>query len=329
MRLLVLGGSVFLGRAVVAAALARGDEVTTLNRGLTGSVPAGARALIGDRMADDGLVALAGGEWDVVVDTCQQSPTQVGRSVAALHGRVGRYVYVSSVSVYASFAEGPIHEDTVVLTSADDGADEADPALYGELKMRCEDLVRAGFGNASLVVRPGLVVGPWDPSGRFTYWVDRGARGGRMIAPGLPGRRVEFIDVRDLAAWIVRTDGEGTVNAVGPAGVVTMGELLATCSEVGAGGAALEWISDAFLLDQGVVPYAEMPLWIPDEPEYRYFSEVSAERAIASGLSFRPVRETVADTLAWSRAHPAVDRRNGLSPEREADLLARWDAREG
>jgi 2'-hydroxyisoflavone reductase len=323
MRLLVLGGSVFLSRAVVEAALAQGDEVTTLTRGVSGSVPEGARALVGDRAEVDGLRALDGGEWDVVVDVCMQAPSQVARSVSGLQGRVGRYVYVSSVSVYASFDQEPLDENTALLAAAQEGADEHDMGQYGHLKVRCEELVRQGFGDASLVVRPGLIVGPGDPSGRFTYWVERGARPGTVLGPGRPERRVQFIDVRDLAGWIVRTDAVGTANAVGPGGVVSMGELLSVCLEIGGGGGPVEWVPDSVLLDSGVVPYTEMPLWLPQEDSYRYFSEVRAERAMAAGLTYRPVIETVTDTLGWVRALGVDDRRNGLSAVREAELLAR------
>jgi 2'-hydroxyisoflavone reductase len=324
MRLLVLGGSVFLGRAVVEAALSRGDGVTTLTRGVTGSVPEGALSLVGDRLRPDGLRALEGGEWDVVIDLCQQSTTQVAYSVAGLRGRVGRYVYVSSISVYASFAEGPLTEEIAVSSPAPEGTDESDSSQYGPLKVRCEELVREGFGDDSFVVRPGLIVGPGDPSGRFTYWVERGARGGTVLGPGRPGRRVQFIDVRDLAEWLVRTDSVGISNATGPGESVTMGELLVVCGEIGGGGGDIEWVDDAFLLGQGVVPYSELPLWLPEDASYRYFSDVNTDRARGAGLTFRSVAETVTDTLAWYRDRGAPASKSGLSVERERALLGSW-----
>jgi 2'-hydroxyisoflavone reductase len=327
MRLLVLGGSVFLGRTVVEESLSRGDEVTTLTRGLSGSVPLGVRALVGDRLLSDGLMALGQEEWDVVVDVCRQSPTQVGRSVAALRGRVGRYVYVSSVSVYASFAEGPLTEESPVVPAAPVGADEEEMSEYGPLKVRCEKLVRDGFGEDALIVRPGLIVGPGDPSDRFTYWVERGARGGVMLAPGDPGARVRFVDVRDLAKWIVHAEVSGTYNAVGPAERMTMGEVISLCQEVGGGDAQVEWVHDQFLLDNGVVPYAEMPLWVPALRSHWYFSEVGIDRAVGMGLTFRSVRETVEATLSWTRSRDGAKRQAGPSAQREAQLLELWRQR--
>jgi 2'-hydroxyisoflavone reductase len=323
-RVLVLGGSVFLGRAVVEAALARGDEVTTLTRGLSGPVPDGARALTGDRREPGGLDALAGGEWDVVVDVCRSSPTQVAAAVQALAGRAGRYVYVSSVSVYASYAAGPPDEDSPVLLAAEAGTDEDDMEHYGPLKVRCEELVRASFGDRALVVRPGLIVGPDDPSHRFTYWVARAMRGGSILAPGQPGAGVRFIDVRDLASWLVRADAAGTYNAVGPDGRMTMGELIQTCIQVGGVAARPVWVDDDFLLAHGVVPYTEMPLWVPAIEDFRYFAEVDSGRAVTAGLSFRPVSETVADTVKWISRHQPLTLRAGLDPARETELLEQF-----
>lgn len=334
MRVLVLGGSVFLGRALAEQAVGRGDEVTTLTRGVSGPVPEGARALVGDRLEPDGLRALGSGEWDLVVDVCRQSPTQVARSAAALPGRVGRYVYVSSVSVYAGFADGPLTEESVLTAAAPAGADEGDTSLYGPLKVRCEELVREGFGDRALIVRPGLLVGPGDPSDRFTYWVERGARGGPTAAPGAPGRPVQFVDVRDVAALILGTGVGvgGTYNVVGPRARITMGEVVALCRAVGGGRTRSDsenvvWLDDGFLLSHGVVPYADMPLWVPAIDQYRYFAEVSAESAVAAGLTYRSVDETVRDTLQWSRERGDGPRRAGLSPGREAELLSLWRAR--
>jgi 2'-hydroxyisoflavone reductase len=254
MRVLVLGGSVFLGRAVVEEALARGDDVTTFTRGRTGSIPAGAHSVVGDRAADNGLRGLGDGSWDVVVDVTR-SPTQISRAIAQLGDRIGHYVFISTVSVYASFAEGPLDEGSPVSPASGPADDEADPAHYGPLKVHCEELVRGAFGDHALVIRPGLIVGPGDPSDRFTYWVERGTRGGSVLAPGDPNTPARYLDVRDLATWIrlaAANNLTGTFNAVGPGRPTSMGEVIERCIDIGGGGAAPVWVTDAFLDEQDV-----------------------------------------------------------------------------
>src|SRR5262249_18502591 len=232
MRLLVLGGTVFLGRAVVEAALARGDDVTFFTRGRTNpELCPGAERLHGDRDGD--LSALAGREWDVVVDTCGYVPRVVADSATLLSPAVGHYAFVSSLSVYAD-ASRPQHEDDP-LEQLDDEADESIEEYYGALKGACEQVVQQTFPGRSLLVRPGLIVGPHDPTNRFTYWVRRIAEGGDVLAPGDPARKVQFIDVRDLAEWILRATEaglDGPHNAVGPEPPVTMGDLLETCVRI-------------------------------------------------------------------------------------------------
>jgi 2'-hydroxyisoflavone reductase len=297
---------------VVEAALAGGHEVTLFNRGRSGpGLFAGVEELRGERGGD--LGTLAGREWDAVVDTSGYVPRDVRASAEALRGS-GRYVFVSSVSAYADLSSGPTEESPV----ADLGelpADELAPdySNYGALKALCEDEVRRVFGEHALVVRPGLIVGPHDPTGRFTYWARRLARGGEVLAPGPPERRVQFVDVRDLGTWLVEVAERGlsgTFNATSEG--VPWADLLQ--------GADVTWVSDEFLLAQGVGEWMELPLWLGSK-EYRGMHEVDVSRAIAAGLGFRPV----AETLEGARDAPAVEG-VGLTPEREAELLAAWRA---
>jgi 2'-hydroxyisoflavone reductase len=303
---------VFLGRAVVEAALSRGHEVTLFNRGQSGpGLHEGVEELHGDRKVD--LSALSGRVWDAVVDTSGYVPRDVRASADALR-ESGRYVFVSSVSVYADFSRGPSEEDGVAeLGDMPDDELSADYSNYGPLKALCEDEVRAVLGERALVVRPGLIVGPHDPTGRFTYWARRLARGGEVLAPGPPGRRAQFVDVRDLGDWIVEAverGATGTFNATNEG--VPWGELLA--------GADVTWVSDEFLLEQGVGEWMELPLWL-GSPEWRGMHETDVSRAVAAGLRFRPV----AETIAGAAGAPAVEGA-GLTPEREAELLAAWRA---
>jgi 2'-hydroxyisoflavone reductase len=313
LRLLVLGGTVFLGRAAVEEALARGHEVTLFHRGRSGpDLFPEAEHVLGDRRQD--LSALAGRTWDAVLDTSGYVPADVRASAEALRDS-GRYLFVSSVSAYGDLSTGPT-EESPLAQIGDLPVDEVTPDFsnYGPLKALCEDDVRAVLGERALVVRPGLIVGPHDPTGRFTYWAHRLARGGEILAPGPPGRRVQFVDGRDLAAWLVdalERDLSGTYNASNEG--VRFGELLA--------GADVTWASDEFLQEQGVGQWMELPLWIA-APEYAGMHEVDVSSAVAQGLRFRPVPET----LAGAADAPAVDG-VGLSPEREAELLEAWRSR--
>jgi 2'-hydroxyisoflavone reductase len=329
LRLLVLGGTVFVGRALTDAALARGHHVTHFNRGKSSAADERVETLQGDR-SDGASMRKAFGDkrWDAVIDTSGYMPQAVRRSAEALRGKVSRYLFVSTISVYASFARGGFDEDAPVSPAPDPLPEALDMALYGPLKAGCEAVVREACGNDATIVRPGLIAGPYDPTDRFTYWPVRVARGGTVLAPGRPERLVQFIDARDLAGWMVHLlekDIAGTFNAAGPRRPLPMGELLETCRAVGGLETHFEWIADKDLAEAKVAPWKDLPLWIPESDAAMHgLMEASIERALAQGLKFRPVAQTVADTLAWANKRPADHAwKAGLSAERERQLLQR------
>jgi nucleoside-diphosphate-sugar epimerase len=319
MRLLVLGGTVFLSREVAAEALRRGHDVTCACRGISGDVPDGATLLTWDR-ADEPPPDL--GEYDAVVDVSRR-PSHVRRAVAAVPH--AHWVFVSTVNVYAdeSVPGGPgtlpLHEP---ITEDVDLA--TDPEAYGPMKVACEDAVREGAASAA-VVRPGLIVGPGDLTGRFSYWPARLADGGEVLAPGAPSDPVQVIDVRDLAAWIVTLAEErveGDFDGVGTP--MPIGELLSACAP----GAELTWVDQDFLTEQGVEPWMgpdSVPMWLP-RPEYDGMMQHLVQPALDAGLTLRPVEDTSRDTLEWLRASPDATV-TGIGRDRERELLAAWHAR--
>jgi 2'-hydroxyisoflavone reductase len=326
MKVLVLGGTSFVGRQLVLAARAAGLEVTLFNRGQTNAgLFSDVEQIHGDR--DGGLAALASGRWDAVLDVNGYVPRVVRQSVEALAG-AGHYTFISSVSVYAEpGATGPGESSPVAVLEQD--TEEVTGETYGALKAMCEDVVRDGFDQRSLIVRPGLVVGPHDPTERFVRWVRRADDGGEVLAPGDPDRQVTFIDARDLADWVIRLvldGGGGTYNAVGPASRLSMGALLDVCADVTQGEPQLRWVPEQFLLDQGVAPWTDLPLWLPAAEN----GMISApnDRARAAGLTFRSLEDTVRATWLWDGAR--ADRGEaGMSVERERQVLAAWDEHQG
>jgi 2'-hydroxyisoflavone reductase len=320
MRLLVLGGTQFLGRHLVEAALARGHEVTLFNRGQTrpGLFPEVER-LAGDR--DGGLEALQEGRrWDALVDTSGYVPRIVRQSAEL---RVaGRYLFVSSISVYADVSRPGVDEDAPLARLEQETEDHRSQA-YGALKALSEQAVRDEYGERATIVRPGLIVGPWDPTGRFTYWPVRIAEGGDVLAPEPRDAPVQVIDGRDLAAFcldLLERDTGGTFNATGEP--TTMEHVLEECRRVSGGDARLVWAPAHWLVEQGVQEWMELPLWLAS-PEYAGHSLIDVSRAVASGLAFRPLAETIADTLAWHRAGDVpADPPAGMDRDRERRLLA-------
>jgi 2'-hydroxyisoflavone reductase len=319
-RLLLLGGPRFLGRAVTDAALAAGHEVTFFNRGKTNpELYPEVEHLVGDRSGE--LDALRGRSWDAVVDTCGYLPETVRASASALADS-GTYCFVSSISVYRDFTRVN-GEESLVAELGDLPADEVTEESYGPLKALCEDAARDVFGARALVVRPGLIVGPYDPTGRFTYWPHRIARGGEVLAPAPPENPTQVIDVRDLGAWIVdlcARRASGTYNATHPG--VSLEDLLATCRQVASSDAEITWVSPEFLVEHDVGEWIELPLWLVD-PALEYADRVDVSRALEAGLTFRPLEETVRGTLDDAETTDAA----GLRPEREAELLAAWHVR--
>ena len=313
MKLLLLGGTRFLGRAVVDAALARGHQITLFTRGKQPSHWGSAvTMLVGDRdpAVAPGLAALNAGSWDAVIDTCGYVPRIVGASAHKLRERVGRYLFVSTISVYADMSKPDVDEDAPVGV-LDDPLVEDVGQYYGPLKAVCEAVVRREFGSRACIVRPGLIVGPHDPTDRYGYWVARfvhppllGARGSAAVVPAPPSTWFQVIDVRDLAAWMVKLveDGaEGTFNASGPPRETTFGDFIAACVDAG-GPAAPQplWVDEAVLLEHKVEPWTGLPLWLPStNADSGGFSQLDIRKAQVAGLRARPVAATIADTAAW------------------------------
>lgn len=318
MKLLVLGGTRFLGRVLVEDALARGHELTLFNRGRTNAdLFPEVEKVRGDRT--ESLDLLAGREWDAVVDVATFIPRVARISVDALRGCVGGYVYISSISVYADQSVPPVEGARVA--ALEDPDDESIDS-YGALKAVCEQIVQYAHGDDALVIRPGLIVGRHDPTDRFTYWPVRVAEGGRVLAPGTPDDPVQFIDVRDLAAWIldaIERGLGGVYNATGES--MPFGEFLDACRAATGSDAKFTWVSSARLLAEGVEEWMGIPLWIAS-PGWEAANRVVVDKAVAAGLRFRPLEETIRDTLAWHRRREwPVAEGVGLSRERERELL--------
>ncbi|MBA3841151.1 MAG: epimerase [Actinobacteria bacterium] len=321
MRILVLGGTQFVGRHVVDTALSRGHDVTLFNRGQTRpDLFPGVEKLRGDRDGD--LSALAGRSFDAVVDTSGYVPRVVQATLDALPD-VGHYTFVSTMSVYSDESRADGEEGAVAQLPEE--TEEVRYDTYGALKGLCEDAVRSRFPNA-FIPRPGLIVGPWDHTGRFTYWPQRFAAGGRVLAPAPPEAPVQVLDVRDLAIWTIDAAEEelaGTYNAVSP--TQTMEQVFETCREVGAVPAEIVWVEPAFLVANEVGPWMELPLWLGDE-EDDSFMRAPVTRALGAGLQIRPLAETVRATLDWvQRGEAPTDPPAGLAREKEQALFAAWD----
>jgi nucleoside-diphosphate-sugar epimerase len=316
MRILVLGGTHHVGRAVVEFALARGDVVTTLTRGESGPPAKGASARHADRRDPNALAAALGDDdWDAVVDTWSQAPRVVLEAARLLAGRARHYTYVSSRSVY----EWPIPvgagESAPVVTGDPESADSSD---YAAAKRGCELAAQAGFDGPVLLARPGLILGPYERVGRLPFWLNRLHKGGRVPCPGPPERPLQYIDGRDLAAWVLDAAGRavtGAFNTVSRPGHATMAGLLEECRAVTGSGAELVWVSPEAVAAAGVAPWTELPIWLPPTGEYAGLHDGDVSAAFAEGLTCRPVAETVADTWAWLQAEglPAP-----VHPERAA-----------
>lgn len=323
MKILIIGGTRFLGRHLVHAALERGHSVTLFNRGQTNpGLFNDVEQVRGDREKD--LSRLAG-EWDAVIDTCGYLPRIVRISAEALIGKVKKYVFISSISVYSDLTKIGINEDDPVGRIDDETIEEITGETYGPLKVLCEKAVQDVFGEGALIVRPGLIVGPHDPTDRFTYWPVRVARGGVLLAPEKPEVPVQVIDVRDLSDFIIgllQQNAKGVFNATGPGDPLTLGDMLDACQHVSGSDANFKWASVKFLEDNQVAPWSDMPVWIPDTEEEAGFSRADISKALQAGLKFLPLETTVRDTLQWASTRPEHHQwKAGLSAEREKQLL--------
>lgn len=326
-RILILGGTGFVGPALVQAARARGHVITLFNRGKTNpTLFADVETILGDRRTD--IDRLRGRDWDAVIDTWVNLPRTVRTAAELLRDHVGHYLFLSTISVY-QLGRDPIDEGSPVLRLADEKSEKFDLTTYGPLKALAERAAEEAMPGRATAVRAGVIVGPGDPSDRFIYWPLRLARGGEVLAPGAPGDRMTFIDHRDLADWMILAVEQrltGVYNVVGPE-QPELGAVLDACTTGVGGEARLTWVDSRWLEAQGAGGWEDFPLAVRRDSEEAGFARVSAARAIATGLRFRSPAVTARDSLAWWNALPA-ERRNrprpGLRPEREAELLARW-----
>ncbi len=329
-RILILGGTSFLGPELVEAARARGDVVTLFNRGKTNPGRfTDVEQLHGDRNGQ--LEALRGRKWDVVIDTSGYVPRIVRMSAELLAPSVERYVFVSSISAYDESIP-PGSDENAKIAPLSDPSTEDVRANYGGLKAACERAAEAAMPGRVLIVRPGLIVGPGDPTDRFTYWPVRLSEGGEVLAPGTGDDPIQVVDVRDLGTWMVEMADRratGSFNAVGPASRTTMRQMLEACQPGTGSKAMLTWVPWPFLEKEKVEPWSDMPVWIPAGGPESGMSQVSIARALAAGIRFRPLSDTARDTLAWWNGLPAERRaklKAGLSREREKQVLAAWAA---
>ena len=323
MDILVLGGTKFVGRHIVRTAIDRKHHVTLFNRGQTNpSLFPEVEKLVGDRDGD--LAPLRERSWDVVIDTCGYVPRIVHKSTRVLSNHTDLYIFISTISVFASFEKEGLSEDDPVGSLADEKVEDITGDTYGPLKALCENAVQEDVPGKALIIRPGLIVGPYDPTDRFTYWVRRCTQSGDILAPAPPEQSVQFIDARDLASWtldMIEAGHTGIFNATGPENPLSLGDLLQTCSDFSEEEARLIWVDGTTLLDAGIAPWSQVPLWLPG-PENAGLMTVDCTRAINAGLRFRPLKTTIGDTLSWDRdRNPSVPMNAGLDPAREAELL--------
>ncbi|MBI3153042.1 MAG: SDR family oxidoreductase [Chloroflexi bacterium] len=337
MKILIIGGTRFLGRHLVSSARARGHQVTLFNRGMTNpELFRNVEKIQGDREKDldqlsgDGLskehrndASASKRQWDAVIDTCGYFPRIVRMSAEALKDKVEQYVFISSISAYADFKKIGINESDPLGKIEDETMEEITGESYGPLKALCEKTVQDVFGINSLIIRPGLIVGPHDPTDRFTYWPVRIARGGDVLAPDSPNALTQIIDVRDLSDFMIKLieqNVSGVFNVTGEP--LLLGTLFETCKQISGSDANFKWASVEFLNENNVAPWSDMPAWLPDTDEEKGFARVDVSKAMHAGLVISPLAETVKDTLTWASELPSEHEwKAGLTSEREAELL--------
>jgi len=334
LRILILGGTGFIGPYQVQYALDRKHSVTLFNRGKTNSTlfPKVPR-LIGDRNLPDGHDALRKGSWDVVIDNPTANPTWVRGAGEALKGRVGHYMFVSTISVFSDNSK-PLDENGPLNAPSDIDA-PFNAQTYGRNKVRCESEAKNQFGDNVTIVRPGLIVGPGDLSDRFSYWPVRIDKGGEILAPGTPNDPVQYVDAQDLCQWIVRLAESRTMgifNATGPKTPTTIAEMLYGIKAVTTSNATFTWVPAEFLAQKQVRAWSDMPVWVPPMGPTAGFARVNCNKAYNAGLTFRPLADTAKDTLTWYHGRPAAEQekaRAGLAPDKEKTVLAEWHAKQG
>ena len=325
MKILILGGTIFLGRHIVDSALEKGYELTLFNRGQHNpDLFPEIEKIHGDRKTD--IDKLKGREWDAVIDTCGYVKSDAVKSTQVLKDTTGKYIFISSLSVYADFKKPGIDESYPVGKIEDEDVEEMNFENYGPLKALCEDVVCKAYPHSHVNARAGLLVGPYDFSDRFTYWVRRVAEGGKILCPGDGNTLIEYIDIRDLADWTLKmaeNDSCGTYNATGLDHEYTMREFLEDCRSVSGSDAEFIWADDEFLKENNVAPWTDMPLWLPDsDPEFAGFSKINIDKALNDGMTFRKPADTIKATLDWDRTRTDVkEMRAGLKKEREAELI--------
>jgi len=340
MKILIIGGTGFLGRAIVEDALRRGHEITTFNRGKSGADVPGVESVHGDREVRADLERLVDGRtWDVVVDVFGLVPRVVAESARLFSGKTGMYAYISSVGAHVDFPAKPVDETSPLRECSPDAGPE--DGNYDVFKAGSEYAVERYFDGEKLIIEPAVILGPYENAWRLPAWLQRIRRGGRFIAPGAPDRRLQLIDVRDVAAFTLDMAERGVGDrylVTSPPGVTTFGELLDECVRAVGSDAEPVWIDDRFLFEHKVQPWNEIPLWAPEHPAFAGGFQVRTDKAHAAGLRCRPIAETVRDTWAWlselgdatpasGPATRAGTPRPGIDPEKEAHILAAWDVR--
>jgi 2'-hydroxyisoflavone reductase len=326
MNILVIGGTRFIGRTFIEAALERGHLITYFHRGKTGmALFNNAREILGDR--DGELDRLGDESWDAVLDTSGYFPRVVGHSARYLAPRTRLYAFISTLSVFADFSLLGMTESSPLATIDDESIEEITNDTYGALKVLCEQVVQDIYAEKALIIRPGLIVGPYDSTDRFTYWVRRCAQGGEILAPKPKQAKVQLIDARDLMQWVLRLmedEMSGVFNATGPREPLNMIDLLSACMQHASQPSKLKWVAQDFLLNAGIQPWSDLPLWVPDSA-FAGMNAINCEKAYRAGLDVRPIANTIEDTLRWDQLRePQTGLSAGLSPEREAQLLRGW-----
>ena len=322
MKILIIGGTRFVGRTLAETAIKHGHELTLFNRGKSNpDLFPDIERIAGDR--DHDLQLLKGSKWDVVVDTCGYVPRVVKKSAEALRHSVERYIFISTLNVYADFSNSGIDEESALGTMEDETVEEVTGETYGPLKVLCENVVKQIYPERSAILRCGLIVGPHDPSDRFTYWPVRLQSGGEVLVPSPPDMQVQFIDARDLADFVLHLAAKqsiGIFNTAGPEKRLRMDEFLNICNRQTGNKASMTWVSEEFIIGNDV---GHIPMWTPTE--WRGIFEVNCTKAMNAGLEFSPVEETIRDTLAWHATRPIdYEMKVGLKCEKEQELLAKW-----